>query len=131
VPVARPARDVAVDPYGPESPEFTVGEDFVRMWTSALAHCHGRFAGKRSLYRREPSGGLGAFTPDSFPVFDTFRENAYVIVDSNHGYKMPGVGDLVAGVVLGEPSALLDPFRFDRYRTGRPHPTSHFSFPWS
>jgi glycine/D-amino acid oxidase-like deaminating enzyme len=131
VPVARPAADVAVDPYGPDSPEFAVGEDFVRMWTSALAHCHKRFEGKRDLYRREPSGGIGAFTPDSFPVFDVFRQNAYVIADANHGYKMLGVGELVARELLGEPSALLEPFRFSRYETGRLHPTSHSPFPWS
>ncbi len=129
--VDRAARDVAVDPYGPASPEFAVGEDFVRMWTSALAHCHKRFEGRRSRYRREPSGGLGAFTPDSFPVFDTFRENAYVVADSNHGYKMLGVGELVARELLDEPSVLLEPFRFARYRTGRLHPTSHSPFPWS
>ena len=131
VPVPRPAAEVAVDPYGPASPEFVVGDDFARMWTSALAHCHRRFEGKAHLYRREPSGGLGAFTPDSFPVFDVFRQNAYVIADSNHGYKMLGVGDLVAGELLGEPSALLQPFRFDRYRTGELHPTSTSPFPWS
>jgi len=129
--VPRPAAEVAVDPYGTASPEFVVGDEFVRMWTSALAHCHKRFEGKRARYRHEPSGGIGAFTPDSFPVFDTFRQNAYVIADSNHGYKMLGVGDLVAGELLGEPSALLEPFRFDRYTTGRLHPTSHSPFPWS
>jgi glycine/D-amino acid oxidase-like deaminating enzyme len=129
--VDTPAERVAIDPYGPRSPEFVVGDDFVRMWTSALAHCHQRFEGKRSLYRREPSGGLGAFTPDSFPVFDTFRQNAYVIADSNHGYKMLGVGDLVARELLGEPSTLLEPFRFARYRTGRLHPVSNSPFPWS
>lgn len=129
--ITRPAAEVAVDPYGPQSPEFVVGEDFVRMWTSALAHCHKRFEGKRSLYRGEPSGGLGAFTPDSFPVFDVFRQNAYVIADSNHGYKMLGVGELVARELLGEPSALLEPFRFARYETGRLHPTSNSPFPWS
>jgi methylglutamate dehydrogenase subunit A len=75
VPVERPADAVAVDPYGPGSREFVVGEDFARMWTSALAHCHKRFEGKRNLYRREPSGGIGAFTPDSFPVFDVLRES--------------------------------------------------------
>jgi len=94
--VDQPASEVAVDPYGPESPDFVVGEDFARMWTSALAYCHGRFEGKGSLFSREPSGGIGCFTPDSFPVFDTFRNNAYVIADSNHGYKMIGVGALVA-----------------------------------
>ncbi len=131
VKVERPAGAVAVDPYGPASPEFTVGDDFARMWTSALAHCHKRFEGKGQLYRREPSGGLGAFTPDSFPVFDVFRQNAYVIADANHGYKMLGVGELVARELLGEPSALLEPFRFSRYATGRLHPTSNSPFPWS
>ena len=129
--VDRPAREVAVDPYGTASPEFVVGEDFTRMWTSGLAHCLKRFEKQRPLYRKEPSGGIGAFTPDSFPVFDTFRENAYVIADSNHGYKMIGVGALVARELLGEPQALLEPFRFSRYRTGRLHPVSNSPFPWS
>jgi methylglutamate dehydrogenase subunit A len=121
----------AVDPYGPASPEFVVGEDFTRMWTSGLAHCLKRFEKQRPLYRNEPSGGIGAFTPDSFPVFDTFHENAHVIADSNHGYKMIGVGALVAREVLGEPQALLEPFRFSRYATGKLHPVSHSPFPWS
>ena len=129
--VDQPADDVAVDPYGPESTEFVVGEGFERMWTSALAHCHKRFEGKRGLYRRAPTGGIGAFTPDSFPVFDTFRENVHVIADSNHGYKMIGVGALVAREVLGERQALFEPFRFSRYVEGKLHPVSHSPFPWS
>ncbi len=129
--VDRPAAEVAIDPYGPASPEFVVGEDFTRMWTSGLAHCLKRFEKQRHLYRRKPSGGIGAFTPDSFPVFDTFRENAYVIADSNHGYKMIGVGALVARELLGERQSLLEPFRFSRYRTGQLHPVSNSPFPWS
>jgi methylglutamate dehydrogenase subunit A len=129
--VDQPADEVAVDPYGPESPDFVVGEDFARMWTSALAHCQGRFEGKGHLFSKEPSGGIGCFTPDSFPVFDTFRQNAYVIADSNHGYKMIGVGALVAKELMDEPQRLLEPFRFSRYKTGRLHPTSNSPFPWS
>ncbi len=129
--VGKPAGEVAVDPYGPENPEYTVREDFIAMWTSALAACHKRFEGQRSLYRREPTGGIGAFTPDSFPVFDVFRQNAYVIADSNHGYKMIGVGALVAKEIAGEQQELLRPFRFGRYRTGQLHPTSNSPFPWS
>src|SRR5712691_6542646 len=129
--VDHPAAQVAIDPYGPASREFVVGEDFTRMWTSGLAHCLKRFSKQRHLYSKEPSGGIGAFTPDSFPVFDNFRENAYVIADSNHGYKMIGVGSLVAKELLGEPQALLEPFRFSRYRTGRLHPVSNSPFPWS
>jgi glycine/D-amino acid oxidase-like deaminating enzyme len=129
--VGRPADEVAVDPYGPASPDFVVGEDFARMWTSALAHCHERFEGKGYLFSREPSGGIGCFTPDSFPVFDTFRQNAYVIADSNHGYKMIGVGALVAKEMMDEPQALLEPFRYARYEIGKLHPTSNSPFPWS
>jgi glycine/D-amino acid oxidase-like deaminating enzyme len=129
--IDRPAGEVPVDPYGPESPDYTVQEGFVRMWTSALAHCHKRFQGKREAYRHEQTGGIGAFTPDSFPVFDVFHQNAYVIADSNHGYKMIGVGALVARELLGENQGLLAPFRFGRYRTGDLHPTSNSPFPWS
>jgi methylglutamate dehydrogenase subunit A len=130
--VEQDPDQVAVDPYGPESPEFVVGEDFIDMWCSALAHCQKRFEGKMPLYRREEnSGGLGCFTPDNFPVFDVFRENVYVIADSNHGYKMLGVGKLVAQELMGEKSALLEPFRFARFAKGELHPTSHSPFPWS
>jgi len=122
---------VEVDPYGPASPDFVVGEDFTQMWTSALAFCQKRFEGKSGMYKREPSGGIGCFTPDSFPVFDRFCDNVYLIADSNHGYKMIGVGELVAQEVMGTSSALLEPFRFSRYAEGRLHPTSHSPFPWS
>ena len=108
-----------------------MADDFVRMWTSGLAHCHKRFQGKRHRYKHERSGGIGAFTLDSFPVFGTFRQNAYVIADSNHGFKMIGVGALVAKELLGERQALLAPFRFGRYRTGELHPVSNSPFPWS
>jgi methylglutamate dehydrogenase subunit A len=130
--VEQEADLVAVDPYGPESPDFVVGEEFVDMWCSALAHCQKRFEGKIPYYKtEEKSGGLGCFTPDNFPVFDVFRENVYVIADSNHGYKMLGVGKLVAQELMGEKSALLEPFRLARFEKGELHPTSHSPFPWS
>ena len=122
---------VAVDPYGPESPDFVVGDEFAHMWVSALAHCQKRFEGKMPKYKDEPSGGIGAFTPDSFPVFDVFRENCYVIADSNHGFKMIGVGKLVAEEVCGDHSELMEPFRFSRYSEGKLHPVSNSPFPWS
>src|SRR5215468_11067612 len=56
---------------------------------------------------------------------------AEAVADSNHGYKMIGVGALVAKELLGEPQALLEPFRFSRYRTGKLHPVSNSPFPWS
>ena len=123
--------EVRVDPYGPQSPEFVVTDNFADMWTSALAFCQKRFEGQHGKYRSEPSGGIGCFTPDSFPVFDRFRDNVYVIADSNHGYKMNGVGELVADELLGTRRQLLDPFRFSRYAAGRLHPVSNSPFPWS
>jgi methylglutamate dehydrogenase subunit A len=129
--VETPVDEVAIDPYGPDSPEFVASDAFADMWSSALAFCHKRFEGKSDLYRDEKSGGIGCFTPDSFPVFDVFRENCYVIADSNHGYKMLGVGELVAQEILGEESTLLAPFRHARYAEGRLHPISTSQFPWS
>ena len=129
--VDTPTDQVKVDPYGPASPDFVVGPDFTRMWTAGLAHCHKRFEGKRPLFSPSPSGGIGCFTPDSFPVFDRFCDNVYVIADSNHGYKMIGVGALVAGELRGERSALLEPFAFSRYAAGRLHPVSRSPYPWS
>jgi glycine/D-amino acid oxidase-like deaminating enzyme len=129
--VVPDADDVRVDPYGPESPEFVVTDNFADMWTSALAFCQKRFEGQHGVYRQEPSGGIGCFTPDSFPVFDVFRDNVYVIADSNHGFKMIGVGELVAGELLGQRSALQAPFRFSRYAAGKLHPVSNSPFPWS
>jgi len=122
---------VKVDPYGLESNDYQTTDDFAHMWSSALAHCQKRFEGKSRKYKKGPSGGLGCFTPDSFPVFDKFCENVYIIADSNHGYKMMGVGKLVAEEVLGQESNLLKPFRFNRYEKGELHPTSNSPFPWS
>lgn len=131
-PVQRDADQVAVDPYGPKSPEFIVGEDFAHMWVSALAHCQKRFEGLLPKFKKEPSGGIGAFTPDSFPVFDRFFENCTFLADSNHGYKMIGVGKLVAEELLEHRRTdLLRPFRFSRYAEGELHPTSNSPFPWS
>ena len=121
---------VNVDPYGNKSKDFVITDEFADMWSSALAFCQKRFEGKSHLFKKD-GGGLGCFTPDSFPVFDQFRENVYLVADSNHGYKMIGVGKLVAEEVLGQKSSLLEPFRFSRYEQGNLHPTSNSPFPWS
>lgn len=129
--VETPVDEVQIDPYGPSSPEFVASDHFAHMWVSALAHCQSRYEGTMPKYHREASGGIGCFTPDSFPVFDHFRENATVIADSNHGWKMLGVGHLIADEVLGERQELLEPFRFDRFEKGELHPVSNSPYPWS
>ena len=121
-------EDFQLDPY----PSTTdVDPDFPDMWCAALSHAMSRFEGKRPLYKHARSGGVGSFTADNFPVFDYMKPNVYTILDSNHGYKMIGVGREVAKVVVGEHSSLLYPFRFERFATGDLHPVSHSPYPWS
>ena len=86
---------------------------------------HGALRGRRAKYRAVRSGGAGAFTVDNFPVFDYMRPNVFVAADSNHGYKMIAVGREIARTLLGEHSALLHPFRYERFATGDLHPVSH------
>ena len=45
--------------------------------------------------------GIGAFTPDDVSIFDWVRPNVSMIADSNHGFKMTGVGKLVAKLLGG------------------------------
>jgi glycine/D-amino acid oxidase-like deaminating enzyme len=120
--------DVQLDPY-PSTTDVDPG--FADMWCAALSHSMSRFEGCRPLYKQARSGGVGAFTADNFPVFDYMRPNVYTILDSNHGYKMIGVGREVAKVLLGEHSSLLYPFRFERFSSGDLHPVSHSPYPWS
>lgn len=125
--------DARVDPYpfSDEAQDYVVGEQFVDYWTSGLAHCMARFEGAHVAYHHAPSGGIGAFSADSFPVFDWMLDNVYVIADSNHGYKMIGVGKEAARVLMGDDSQVLAPFRFDRFATGNLHPVSSSPYPWS
>ncbi len=120
--------DVVLDPY----PQTTdIDPEFPDVFCAGLSHAMSRFEGCRPLYKQARSGGVGAFTVDNFPVFDYLRSNLYAILDSNHGYKMIGVGREVASVLLGDHSRLLYPFRFERFETGDLHPVSSSPYPWS
>ena len=121
-------EEVELDPY-PQTTDVDPG--FADMWCAALSHAMSRFEGCRPLYKQARSGGVGAFTADNFPVFDYLKPNVYTILDSNHGYKMIGVGREVAKVLVGEHSSLLYPFRFERFESGDLHPVSHSPYPWS
>jgi glycine/D-amino acid oxidase-like deaminating enzyme len=120
--------EVELDPY-PSTTDVDPG--FPDMWCAGLSHAMERFEGCRPLYKMARSGGVGAFTVDNFPVFDYLRPNVYGILDSNHGYKMIGVGREVAKVIVGEHSSLLYPFRFERFATGDLHPVSSSPYPWN
>jgi glycine/D-amino acid oxidase-like deaminating enzyme len=123
----RVGHEFELDPY----PTGTVDPEFPGLWSAALSHCLGRFAGARDRYRQTRSGGVGAFTVDNFPVFDYMRPNVFVAADSNHGYKMIAVGREIARMLSGEHSSLLHPFRYERFATGDLHPVSHSPYPWS
>jgi len=122
--------DIDVDPYGTRSPYYCVGEDFYDLWVASLAHCMKRYEGTRKFASRHPSGGVGAFSADNFPVFDMMRPNTYVIADSNHGFKMIGVGEQVAQILTGGSSELLAPFTFKRFAEKKALPKSNAPFPW-
>jgi glycine/D-amino acid oxidase-like deaminating enzyme len=119
---------VELDPY-PQTTDVDPG--FADLFCAGLSHAMSRFEGCRPLYKVARSGGVGAFTADNFPVFDYLRPNLYAILDSNHGYKMIGVGREVASVLVGDHSRLLYPFRFERFATGDLHPVSSSPYPWS
>jgi glycine/D-amino acid oxidase-like deaminating enzyme len=119
--------EFTVDPY----PTGTVEPGFPDLWCASLSHCLGRFEGARGRYRQVRSGGVGAFTADNFPIFDYMAPNVYVAADSNHGYKMIAVGKEIAEVLGGGHSALLYPFRYERFATGDLHPVSSSPYPWS
>ena len=99
------------------------------MWCAALSHAMSRFEGCRPLYKAARSGGVGAFTADNFPVFDYLRPNLYAILDSNHGYKMIGVGSEVARVLVGDHSPPALPVPLRALRDGRPAPGLELAVP--
>ena len=67
---------------------------------------------------------------DNIPVFDWVLPNVYMIADSNHGFKMTGVGKLVAKRLMGDDISELKPFTFDRFAEGRTFGDSNSHSPW-
>jgi len=123
--------DVELEPYGHENPDHIVGDEFTESFTSGLAWAHERFRGKGQEWHVEPHGGIGAFTPDNYPIVDFVRPNAYAIMDSNHGFKMIGMGKLAAADILGAGESRLEPFRLSRYEAGITHAVSNSPYPWN
>jgi len=123
--------EVQLEPYGHSNPAHVVGDEFSDYFTAGLAWAHERFRGRAGEWRAEPHGGIGAFTPDNYPVVDFVRPNAYLILDSNHGFKMIGLGKLVANDIVGGGESRLDAFRLSRYEAGVTHAVSHSPYPWN
>lgn len=119
-----------VDPYGHANDEYQAEPEFADYLCAAMAQTMSRFEGCRPNFRERRNGGIGAFTPDNVPIIDWVLPNLYMIADSNHGFKMTGVGKLVAKKLMGEDPAELKPFTLDRYAEGRTFGNSNSHSPW-
>jgi glycine/D-amino acid oxidase-like deaminating enzyme len=120
----------ATDPYGHANDEYQAGPEFADYLCAAMAQTMSRFEGCRPNFRERRNGGIGAFTPDNIPIFDWVLPNVYMIADSNHGFKMTGVGKLVSKMLMGEDPPELKPFTLDRYAEGRTFGSSNSHSPW-
>ena len=76
-------------------------------------------AGTR-LYKQGAVRGHRLLHAGQLPGVRRFRDNVYVIADSNHGYKMIGVGELVADELLGEQARAARAVPFLALRRGQP-----------
>jgi glycine/D-amino acid oxidase-like deaminating enzyme len=123
--------DVPLDPYGPANPKHVAGEAFCEFAQAGLARALARFRGAGDRWRSTPHGGVVGLTPDGYPVLDRILENAYVILDAGHTYKLLALGELAAGDIVNGPEPLLGPFRLDRFEAGRLQPSSSSPYPWT
>ncbi|SRR5581483_10030432 len=122
--------DVEIEPYGRAKPE--TDEQFQKYFRAGLAWAMDRFRGEG--HRQDvarANGGIGCFTPDHYPIIDFVRPNVFFIADSNHGFKLLGVGKEVAAQLLEGPRRALRAFRLSRYEEGDLHPSSQSPFPWN
>jgi len=121
----------AVEPYGHLNDEYQTDEWFADYYCATLGMLFKRFEGLRPYFKERRNGGIGAFTPDNVPVFDHVADNAWVIADSNHGFKMIGVGKLTAEMMVnGAKPDELKPFTLDRYANGGTFGDRNSNCPW-
>ncbi len=120
-----------VEPYGHANDEYQAGPGFADYITACMGMLMERFEGCRGNFKERRNGGIGAFTPDNVPVIDWIMPNVFMIADSNHGFKMTGVGKLVARLLTGsQPVGELEPFAFGRYAGGRAFGSGTTHSPW-
>jgi methylglutamate dehydrogenase subunit A len=123
--------DAAVEPYGHANDRYQADPGFADYLTACMEMFMGRFEGIRPNFKERRNGGIGAFTPDNVPVVDWILPNVFMIADSNHGFKMTGLGKLVAKQLVGsEPVPALAPFTFDRYAKREAFGSGTTHSPW-
>jgi glycine/D-amino acid oxidase-like deaminating enzyme len=119
------------DPYGHANDAYQAEPGFADYMCAAMGQLMGRFEGSRKNFRERRNGGIGAFTPDNVPIFDWIAPNVYMIADSNHGFKMTGVGKLVAKLLVGGNKVEeLEPFALERFAKGKTFGASNSHCPW-
>jgi glycine/D-amino acid oxidase-like deaminating enzyme len=120
-----------VEPYGHANDEYQAGPRFADYFTAAMGMLMKRFEGIRPNFKDRRNGGIGAFTPDNIPVLDWVMPNVYLIADSNHGFKMTGIGKLLARELVGSsPVPQLRPFSLDRFARGEAFGSGTTHSPW-
>ena len=120
-----------VEPYGHLSDAYQADEWFPEYYCKTLGMLFKRFENLEPYFKQRRNGGIGAFTPDNVPIFDHVADNAFVIADSNHGFKMIGVGKLTADMLItGEMPWELTPFGFDRFAAGTTYGDRNSNCPW-
>jgi glycine/D-amino acid oxidase-like deaminating enzyme len=122
--------DCELDPYGPSHPELGATDPaFDAAVTGALSWALGRFDG--AAWSGSSFAAQTCFTPDSYPVAGFVRDGVYVLLDSNHGFKLLALGQLAARELLGEEQPALAPFRLERFAGAALHPASASPYPWT
>ena len=120
-----------VEPYGHLSDAYQADEWFPEYYCKTLGMLFKRFENLEPYFKQRRNGGIGAFTPDNVPIFDHVADNAFVIADSNHGFKMIGVGKLTADMLItGEMPWELTPFGFNRFAAGTTYGDRNSNCPW-
>lgn len=121
----------SVEPYGHANDLYQADDSFADEFSAAMGMFMKRFEGIRPDFKDRRNGGIGAFTPDNIPVVDWILPNVYMVADSNHGFKMTGIGKLVARELAGsEPVVGLEPFRYSRFADGRAYGSGTTHSPW-
>ena len=125
--------DCELDPYGPSHPEHGATDaSFDEAMTASLGWALGRFGdGSGEDWTSSSFAAPTCFTPDSYPVVGFVRENAYAILDSNHGFKLLALGKLAAGELLDGEAPELAAFRLGRFAEAALHPVSASPYPWT
>jgi len=120
-----------LDPYGHANDNYQAGSEFADYLTACMGMFMDNLKGLRTNFKERRNGGIGAFTPDNLPILDWIKDNVFMIADSGHGYKLTGVGKLLAKqLVSGRPEEALKPFAFSRYEKGQAFGSGRTKVPW-